>query len=161
MLQSIHIKLLPSKLMLGVLSSVSIVCCAIVLTLPILLYVKFVIIALILVSSAYFILRDALLRLPNSWQTIDVDSKGVLIMTNRNGQKFPLKPVPSSFIHAGCSVLNFKSNNIKQLGFNFSFPPVILLPSAESTDELRRLRVWLRWFKQEENQDDLSVDLSA
>jgi hypothetical protein len=154
MLQSIHIKLLPSKLMLGLLGGVSIACCAIVLTLPILLYVKFIIIALIVISSAYFIARDALLLLPNSWKILEVNNKGELTMTNKSGQKFELTPASNSFIHKVFSMLNFKRE-----GFNLAPPPVILFPNAKNTDELRHLRVWLRWFK---HQDDLSVsDLGA
>jgi hypothetical protein len=67
-LQPIHIQLLPSKLLLGLLSGVSIACCLIMMSLPIVLILKLVIIALILLSSAYFIARDALLILPNSWK---------------------------------------------------------------------------------------------
>ena len=157
MLQSIHIKLLPSKLMLGLLGGVSIACCAIVLTLPILLYAKFIIIALILVSSAYFIARDALLLLPNSWQTVDVDNKGALTLSNKSGQQFQLTPAPSSFIHAACSVLNFERRGIK-----LAPPPVILFSNIENADELRRLRAWLRWFKHDKanHQEDLSDDFA-
>jgi hypothetical protein len=156
MLQSIHIKLLPSNLMLGLLGGISIACCAIILALPVSLFPKLVIIALIVASSAFFILRDALLRLPNSWEILEVDNKGELTLSNKSGQKFKLKPAPNSFIHAGCSVLNFERK-----GFKLALPPVILLPNAAHAVELRRLRVWLRWFKQEDNQEDFSVDLAA
>jgi hypothetical protein len=156
MLQSIHIKLMPSKLLLGLLLAISIIACSIIVSLPIVLGIKLLIIALIVVSSAYFILRDVLLRLPNSWRTINVDSKGELTLGNKSGQKFKLKPAQSSFIHAGCSVLIFE-----RTGFKLALPPVILLLDAAHADELRRLRVWLRWFKQKQNQDDLSVDLAA
>lgn len=151
MLRSIHIQLLPSKLLLGLLGGVSIIACAIILTLPILLTFKLLIIALILLSSTFFILRDALLKLPNSWKMLEVDSKGNLTITNKNGQKFQLAPAASSFIHEACSVIN-----LERVGFNFALPPVILLPNAENADEFRRLRVWLRWF----NQEDLAVDLA-
>jgi hypothetical protein len=156
MLQSIHIKLMPSKLLLGLLLAISIIACSIIVSLPIVHGVKLVIIALIVASSAFFILRDALLRLQNSWKILEVDNKGELTLSNNKGQKFQLIPAPSSFIHAGCSVLNFERK-----GFKLALPPVILLPYAAHADELRRLRVWLRWFKQEEDQDDLSVDLAA
>jgi hypothetical protein len=59
--QAIQIKLMPSYLLLGLLCSVSIACCAILIALPVVLAFKLVIIALILLSSAYFIARDALL----------------------------------------------------------------------------------------------------
>ena len=120
---------------------------------PILLYLKLAIIALIIASSTFFILRDALLLLPNSWKTIDVDNKGELTMTNKGGQKFQLKPASNTFIHAACSVLNFERE-----GFKLALPPVILLPSASNADELRRLRVWLRWFKHEKTQEDLTAE---
>lgn len=154
-MQPVHIQLLPSKLLVGLLGGVSIACCFVLMSLPILLSLKFVIIALIIASSAFFILRDALLILPNSWKTIDVDSKGELALTNKNGQKFQLKPASNSFIYAACSVLNFR-----RVGFNFALPPVILLSNAENADELRRFRVWLRWGKHEENQEDLTPDLA-
>lgn len=150
MLQAIYIKLFPSKLLLGLLSGVSIVCCLIIISLSISLLIKLAIIALILASSTFFILRDVLLRLPYSWKIIEVDSKGRLTLTNKKGQKFQLIPASSSFIHAGCSVLNFKRE-----GFKLALPSVILLPSAENADALRRLRVWLRWFKHQDG--DLSV----
>jgi hypothetical protein len=157
LMQPIHIKLTPSKLLLGLISSVSIACCLILMSLPILLAIKCVIIALIIASSVFFILRDVLLRLPSSWEIIDVDNKGALTLTNKSGQQFQLTPAPNSFIHAGCSVLNFERN-----GFKFASPSVILLANAEHADELRRLRVWLRWFKhQASNQEGLSADLAA
>ena len=154
LLQAIHIKLKPSKLLLGLLLAISIVACTIIISLPIALFLKLVIIALILASSAYFILRDALLLLPNSWQIVEVDSKGELTISNKNGLKFQPKLAASSFIHTACTILNFKRE-----GFKFVLPAVVLLSSTENENDLRRLRVWLRWFK---HQDDLSVvDLAA
>ncbi len=149
LLQPIYIKLMPSNLLLGLLLAISIVACTIIISLPIALFLKLVIIALILASSAYFILRDALLLLPNSWQIVEVDSKGELTISNKNGLKFQPKLASSSLIHVACTILNFKRE-----GFKFVLPAVILLSSAENENELRRLRVWLRWFK---HQDDLSV----
>ena len=146
LLQPIYIKLMPSSLLLGLLGIVSITCCAILLSLPVLLYIKLVIIALILASSAYFILRDALLLLPWSWQTVEVDNKGELTITDKRNQKFQPTLAASSFIHEACTILNFKRN-----GFKLVSPAVILFANANNQDELRRLRVWLRWFKHQED----------
>ena len=142
LLQPIYIKLMPSNLLLGLLGIVSITCCVILLSLPIPLYIKLDIIALILASSAYFILRDALLLLPWSWQSVDVNSKGELTITNMYGQQFQPTLAPSTFIHAACTILNFKRKN-----FRFVSPAVILFANANNRDELRRLRLWLRWFE--------------
>ena len=146
LLQPIYIKLMPSSLLLGLLGIVSITCCAILLSLPVPLYIKLVIITLILASSAYFILRDALLLLPWSWQTVEVDNKGELTITDKRNQKFQPTLAACSFIHEACTILNFKRN-----GFKFVSPAVILFANANNQDELRRLRVWLRWFKHQED----------
>jgi hypothetical protein len=157
-MQPIYIKLLPSRLLLGLLLAISIVACSIIVSLPVALYMKILIIALILLTSAYFIMRDALLMLPWSWKTIDVDSKGELTMTNKRGQQFQPVLASSSFIHGACTILNFNRN-----GFKLALLPVILMTNAESENELRRLRVWLRWFKHDKtgHQEDLSADLAA
>lgn len=140
--QAIQIKLMPSQLLLGLLSGVSIACCAIILLQPIALAIKIIIVALILPSSAYFIARDALLLLPWSWQMLEVNTKGELTICNKRGQQFQPALASSTFIHAACTLLNFKSNGLK-----LALPPVILMTSANRRDESRRLRVWLRWFK--------------
>lgn len=157
LLQVIQIKLMPSTLLLGLLLAISIIACAIIVSLPIALYFKLLIIALILFTSAYYMLRDALLQLPNSWKTIQVDNKGVLTVTNKSGKQFQPTLASSSFIHAACTILNFKNK-----GFKLALAPVILMTSTENENELRRLRIWLRWFKHTgSNQEDLSADLAA
>ena len=147
---AIQIKLRPSYLLLGLLSGVSIACCTIILLQPFSLLIKLLIITLMLLSSNYFICRDALLLLSWSWQRLEVNNKGELTITNKRGQQFQPALAPSSFIHAACTILNFK-----RAGFKLALLPVILMTSAENADELRRLRVWLRWFKHEKTQEGL------
>ncbi len=159
--KAIQIKLTPSYLLLGLLGGVSIACCVIILLQPMLLAIKLLIIVLILASSVYFILRDALLSLPWSWQKLEVNNKGELSISNKRGQQFQPALASSTFIHAACSLLNFKRPEFKYGGFRLALPPVILFEHANNRDELRRLRVWLRWFKhleaddQIDNQEDL------
>ena len=154
--KAIQIKLTPSYLLLGLLGGVSIACCAIILLQPMVLAIKLLIIALIVLSSAYFMLRDALLLLPWSWQKLEVNNKGELSISNRRGQRFQPALAASTFTHAACSLLNFKHPEFKYGGFRLALPPVILFEHANNRDELRRLRVWLRWFKHLEvdNQED-------
>ena len=141
LLQTIHIKLMPSTLLLGLLLAISIVACTIIVTLPMVLHMKLLVIALILLTSAYYILRDALLMLPWSWQLLEVDSKAKLTLANKRGQQMQPKLADSSFIHAELVILNFQRG-----GFRLALPPVILL--LQNSDDARRLRVWLRWAKQ-------------
>lgn len=152
--QAIQINLLPSYLLLGLLSGVSIACCAIILLQPISPLIKLLIIALIVATSAYFICRDALLCLPWSWQRLEVNQKGELTISNKRGQHFQPALAASTFIHAACTILNFKRNR-----FKFALSSLILFANTNNRDELRRLRIWLRWFKRGElmNQEDLSA----
>lgn len=146
LLQPIHIKLKRSNLMLGLLVSISMVCCLILIVLPIPALVQFGTILLIIISSVYYILRDALLLLPASWQTLEVNAKGRLRLLNKRGQPFEPALASNTFIHAKVTILNFQRN-----GFWLALPPVILFTSTENENELRRLRVWLRWAKLNES----------
>ena len=145
--QVIHIQLMPSYLLLGLLSGISIACCWIVLQQATSVDIKLVIIALIVVSSAYFIARDALLMLPWSWKVLDVDHNGELTIVNQVGQQFQPTLAASCFIHEACTILNFKGIGLKYNVFRLGLQPVILFSSSKNDNELRRLRVWLRWFK--------------
>jgi hypothetical protein len=152
--QAIRIQFKPSELMLGLLSLISIVCCWILLALAIAPMIKFVGILVVIASSIYFILRDALLMLPWSWQVLELDTKGQLTLIDKRGEKFRPALAESTFIHTKLMILNFK-----RAGANFALAPVIFLFRQTNTDELRRLRVWLRWAKhnQKPNQEDLVV----
>lgn len=139
--QAIHIKLKPNYLMLSLLSVISIACCLILFALPIAALIKLFAMILVLISSTYFGLRDCLLMLPWSWQRLEVDIKSELLLTNQRGQQFVPDLADSSFIHGKLTILNFKRD-----GFKFALPPTIIL--MDITDDMRRLRVWLRWAKQ-------------
>ena len=150
--QAIQITLLPSYLILGLLGGVSIACCLILLSLPILFIIRLVIIALIFASSGYFIARDAMLLLPSSWQMLEVDIKGELTLTNKRGQTFQPRLAASSFIHAKLVILNFQRES-----FKLALPSVIFVLNQQDTkhkiEEIRRLRVYLRWFKHDMTQE--------
>ena len=152
--QAIHIKFKPSYLILGLLCAISMLCCWILLVLPMATTIKLLAILLVVMSSIYFILRDVLLMLPWSWQRLELDSKGQLTLINRRGQQFQPALAETTFIHAKLIILNFKPDS-----FKLPIPPVILLLTQENIDEKRRLRVWLRWAKHNtQYQDDLLVN---
>lgn len=158
--QSIHIELKPSALILSLLSLISIVCSWILLALPIAPTIKLVLIAWVNGSSLYFILRDGLQMLPWSWQGLELDTKGQLTMTNQRGQQHQPLLSESTFIHAKVTILNFKRE-----GIGFGLPPLILFANQANTEEVRRLRVWLRWakhqglqYQHQQPQEDLAVN---
>jgi hypothetical protein len=144
-LQPILIELQPSKLLLGLLCAISIVACVILAQLPFSILIKCVLIILVLVSSAYFIWRDALLRLPTAWKSLEVTAQGVLKLTNNRGEIFEPILAASTVVHALVTILNFKH------GFNLRrMPPVIIFTSQVNQEGLRKLRVWLRWWQHQE-----------
>ena len=143
-MQAIALELQPSKLLLGLLCAISITSCAILAQLPLALGIKLVLIALVIISTIYFVLRDVLLRLPNSWKIVEVSSQGVLKLTNNRGENFEPKLAASSLNHGFVTILNVK---------NWRLPPVILFTNAENNDELRKLRVWLRWYSSPQDED--------
>jgi len=142
LMRPITIQLKPSPLLLGLLGVVSIACCTILAQLQIAFAIKFALIALVIVSAIYFILRDVLLNLPQSWQSLAVNGKGELVLTNRQGQQHMPALASSSFIHSLVIVLN-----IKKSFFSVGLPPIILITDQGNTESLRRLRVWLRWWQ--------------
>ena len=149
--QAIHLSLKPSYLMLVLLAIISIASCLIVLFLPLMPMLKLAMILCVIFSSIYFSLRDALLMLPNSWQFLDIDTKGQMIISNRCKQLFKPVLADSTFINSHMVLLNFKSN-----GFKLALPPVILFTTHDNADNLRQLRVWLRWGKPaKQAQEDL------
>lgn len=140
--KSIIIQLQPSSLLLGLLLAVATVSSLVLLMLPVAITIKLVIFGLIVLSSAYYIARDAVLVLPWSWQTIEVDSRGVLTLINKRQQRFKPQLASTTFVHEGYVILNLKSQGVK-----LALPPVLIFSNAHNLDALRRLRVWLRLYE--------------
>ncbi len=146
--QAIRIQLKPSQLMWVLQALISIISCWILIVVPIPLAIKLVMIVLVVASSLYFVLRDTLQILPWSWQVLELNNKGQLSLINRRGQQFQPALAESTFIHAQLTIINFKRK-----GYRWGLPPVILLADLvnkdiANEDQVRRLRVWLRWAKQ-------------
>ena len=139
-LQPILIKVEPSPLLMGILLTISIVSCVTVYIMPLDIGLKILLWLMVMGSSGYYILRDSLLLLPWSWQLLQVNSRGELTITNKRGQQFKPSLRANCFIHEHLIILNFTHVRVKNL-----IPPIILLNIEQ--DEVRKLRVWLRWFK--------------
>lgn len=144
--QAIQLTLKPSLLLLGLLVVVSIVCCFILAQLAVPLSIKLGLIVLVILSSTYFMLRDALLSLPSSWQILEVNSKGELKMTNQQGIVFAPTLAKHTVVFAWMTILNFR-----RVSWLRGLPPVILFGQG---DTHRRLRVWLQWWQ---HHDGLAV----
>ena len=140
--QTIAIEPKPIQWLLGLLVANSILCCIILAQLQVSLAIKLGLMVMLIALTIYYALRDILLRLPQSWKKVEVNHLGVLKLTNNKGQVYEPQLSASSFIHSTLTILNIEPNSTKS-----SLPPVILFTSAENRQELRKLRVWLRWWR--------------
>ena len=149
--QAIKMSLKPSLLLLGLLSTISILSCVAVAVLPIALLLKGLMVTTILLTTVYYILRDALLLLPWSWQTLEVNSGGELRLTNKRGLQFLPLLVATTFIHPLLVIINMSNPREGRGLFKSWMPPVVLfsdvLLTVHSNEQHRQLRVWLRWWK--------------
>ena len=103
----IVIQLLPSPLLLGLLLAVASISSLVLLVIAIDLWIKLILFLVINLSTAYFMGRDALLTLPWSWQSVVVDGKGTMTLTNKR-HKFIDPPLAcTTFIHEYLTILNF------------------------------------------------------
>lgn len=142
--QAIEITLKPSLLLLGLLVGIAILSCVIIAILPMSFTIKLLMLAIIVVSTVYFILRDGLLVLPWSWQRVQVSSLGELSLINNQGQQFKPLLLASTIIHPWLVILNTR-NPDGDKRFNSSLMPVLVFPS--NAHQHRQLRVWLKWWK--------------
>ena len=141
-IKPIVIHLYPSLLLLGLLFAVATLSSVVLFTLPIGLAFKIAFFALIVLTSAYYMARDAMLILPWSWKSIIVDTKGMLTIINNRNHRFKRHLEVSSFVHEQCVILNVQNE-----GFSFSLHSVLLFNNVDNPEALRRLRVWLRLYK--------------
>ena len=145
LIQAIDIVIKPSLLLLGLLGVISIISCLIVITLPIHSAFKLLLLSVIIISTTYHTLRDALRLLPWSWQRIEVSATGQLKLTSKEGKQFTPVLAATSFIHPRMIILNMQTTNYKQRLFG-ALPALILFAKHEAQQH-RQLRVWLIWWK--------------
>ena len=143
-MQSIKIKLQPSYVLLDVLLSISMLACVSVIIVAIPFWIKLCLLAAIIFSTVYFILRDALLVLPWSWQVIVVTTSGELRLTNSQGEQFTPALHATTFIHPWLVILNLQKAELDKW-FHLPLNPVLVFPSQQEAQH-RQLRVWLKWW---------------
>ena len=94
-----------------------------------------------------------------SWKVVEVNHIGEQTIVNQCAQQLHRALAARCFIHQVCTILNFKGRGLKYNVFIIGLQPVILISSSKNDNQLRCLRVWLRWFKHGKSQD--YEDLSA
>lgn len=136
-------ELQPSYLLLGLLLGIAILACASVIIVGIPFGIKLCLLAIIIFACVYFVLRDALLVLPWSWQLVEVDTTGELRLTNQRDQQYLPALHASTFIHPWLIILNV-NNDDKRKWFHLALNPVLVFPNVKEAH--RQLRVWLKWW---------------
>ena len=132
--QAIKITLKPSLLLLGLLSSISIMSVAVAVVLPISFLLKCLMVVTIVCPTFYYILRDALLLLLRSWKTLEVNGGGELRLMNSSGQQFAPMLDATTLIHPWLFVINFK-NPIECRGLlKMRLPSVVLFLDTLHTE---------------------------
>lgn len=125
---------------------------------PMATYIKIIWGVLVVFATAYFIARDALLRLPQSWSRIEVSNQGELRLTQRSGKVLEARVSMSSIVTAYWIVVHIQPSSKSWLSrLNALFLPttgaLILLPDSASEETLRQLKVWLRWWQHAQVKD--------
>lgn len=143
-MQSIKITLQPSYVLLGVLLSISMLACVSVIIVAIPFWIKLCLLATIIFTGTYFILRDALQALPWSWQVVEVSASGELRLTNLQGQQVKPALHATTLIHPWLVILNLKKAESSRW-YALPLNPVLVLPNAK--EQHRQLRVWLKWWQ--------------
>lgn len=94
--------------------------------------------ALMLASLAYYLARDAWLRLGASCIGLVTDAEGV-VMLLRDGTQLPCRVLADSLVTPALVVLNVRPRAGR------GARSVVILPDSLDAEAFRRLRVWLRW----------------
>jgi toxin CptA len=138
--QPVNIEIKPSGLLLGLLCLISIAASIILWQLSEQMLFRLAFLLLVTITTIYFVLRDALLLLPQSWKVLSINTNGKLEMVNKRGERFQPILTGETFVHPYLTILN-----IERSGLHFDLPPLMLLSGQADRQQLRRLHVWLNW----------------
>ncbi len=93
---------------------------------------------LILASLAYYLLRDAWLKLGSSCTGLVTDEEGAVISL-RDGTRLPCLVLNDSLVTPLLTVLNLRPRGSRAVR------SVVILPDSLEAEAFRQLRVWLKW----------------
>lgn len=99
---------------------------------------KLAVLMLILLSLFYYLMRDALLLLPDSWREISLGQDNVSVVT-RGGSTFAGQVTGKTVVSPHLVVLRLSLEG-RRLPVSRT-----IFPDALGADEFRELRVWLRF----------------
>lgn len=129
----------PALKLAYLLAAATFVACVTLLLLPLPTPLRLALVLLVSCFAVYLIRRDVLLALPHSWQSVTLNSKDDIEITQKNGQRFACQVLSDSVVFPHLTVLRLKLNG------RFWPRSLILVADSADADEFRRWRVWLKW----------------
>ena len=133
------LNLKPSFYLAYLLGLLSFIACGIVSILSLPLWMRAVAILVIVLVSAFYIARDALLILSAAWSAVYLNQKQQIMVQSVDGQQYPARVLPSTIVFPFVTILNFKVPD------SFWVQTMIILPDRVDADVFRRWRVFLTW----------------
>lgn len=97
---------------------------------------------MLVAAASFYHVMDALLRLPWSLVRLELNGKGELHVTRRDGLKQQVSILPSSVVLPVLTLLNFRLED------QFRRRHMLITSDRVDAESYRQLRVWLRWSRQ-------------
>ncbi|HSS46433.1 MAG TPA: protein YgfX [Burkholderiales bacterium] len=108
-----------------------------VLSLPV--WPKLVATLFFCISLVFCLKRHAWLTAPSSIIALEIKEDCTCVIETRSGKRLDCILLPTSYVSASLTVLNFKANG-ERLARH-----AVLLPDAINPEDFRKLRILLRW----------------
>lgn len=135
----LNIRLKPSGHLTLLLSAVHAIAIGLVLVLPLPIWLKVAAILAFCASFVFYLERNARLAAPNSIIALETGEDCTCVIETRNGRRLDGILLPTSYVSASLTVLNFKAHGERLVRH------VVILPDAINSEDFRKLRVFLRW----------------
>lgn len=135
----LKLSLRPSRLLATLLALAHGAAIAIILLVSIPQWLQALAVTCLAVQLFIVLRRHALLRAPDSLVAIEIHSDNTISVQMRRGEWSNCTVLGDSYVTAYLVVLNLRQADSRAV------KRVVILPDGIDAEELRRLRVWLRW----------------
>jgi len=145
----------PSYCLLSILCIASALSMLVIATMPLFFWLQGLLVAMVVFSSGFYIARDALRLFPWSWVALEIDNQQRFQLTAKSGVQYTTTVLPESLVASYLIVLQLKVER------KILRRSLILLPDSADSEDLRRLRVWLKWASHKNNEASLEPEDAA
>jgi hypothetical protein len=138
----------PSRRLTFALGCLLMLALLIVCMMPMLGWLRLLILAASMPIASYILARDVWLYLPHSLVRLELTYQGEIKLTRKNGQIELAQIMPSSYVTSSLTILHLKPHISRWQTY------LLILPDSVSQVRFRQLRVWLLWgvvFNQKES----------